>query len=103
MDSLDRFGPDSFGQGGVRERPHGPTKIDETGPASRQSPEEVRVSAGKDGAVRPRWIPQNQRRGALAGAWTRLAAAFEVGAQSLPPTVETRPADPVWRGGSALQ
>src|SRR5215831_3075600 len=64
-------------------------------------PEAARVSAGRDGAVRPPLIPRNRPRAALAGAWTRSAGACEADARSLPPTVVTRPGGSISRGGSA--
>src|SRR3989449_11548844 len=94
---------DSCGRGGVREHPRERTRTDGTEPARQRPPEVVQVSAGRDGAVRPPWIPRNRPRAALAGALTRSAAAYEVDARSLQPTVVTRPAGSISRGGSAPQ
>src|SRR5437588_12604128 len=89
------------GRGGVRAHLRAGTRVGGTGPASRRAPEMVQVSAGRDGAVRPPWIPRNPPRAARAGAWTRSAAACEAGARSLPPTVGKRLAGSVSRGGAA--
>src|SRR5439155_25581665 len=94
---------DPFGRGGAREHLHERTRTDGTEPARHPPPEVVLASAGRDGAVRPPWIPRNRPRAALAGALTRSAAAYEVDARSLPPTVGTRPGGSVSRGGSAPQ
>src|SRR5712664_4028351 len=94
---------DPRGRGGVREHPRERTRTDGTEPARRPPPEMVQVSVGRDGAVRPPWIPRNRPRAARAGAWTPSAAAYEVDARSLPPTVVTRPAGSGSRGGSARQ
>src|ERR1700687_5958904 len=79
------------GRGGVREHLCEPTRTGGTEPARHPAPEVVQVSDGRDGAVRPPWIPRNRPRAALAGALTRSAAAYEVDARSLQPTVVTRP------------
>src|SRR5256886_9029611 len=94
---------DPCGRGGVREHPHERTRTDGTEPARHPPPEAVQVSAGRDGAVRPPWIPRNRPRAARAGALTRSAATYEVDARSLQPTVGTRPGGSVSRGGSAPQ
>src|SRR5438270_291744 len=94
---------DPCGRGGVREHPRERTRTDGTEPARQRTPEVVQVSAGRDGAVRPRWFPRNRPRAALAGALTRSAAAYEVDARSLPPTVGTKPGGSISRGGSAPQ
>src|SRR5256712_214970 len=94
---------DPCGRGGVREHPRERTRTDGTEPARHRPPEVVQVSAGRDGAVRPPWIPPNRPRAALAGALTRSAAAYEVDARSLQPTVVTRPGGSISRGGSAPQ
>src|SRR6202048_2608687 len=94
---------DPCGRGGVREHLHERTRIGGTEPARHPPPEVVQVSAGTDGAVRPPWIPRNRPRAALAGALTRSAAAYEVDARSLQPTVVTRPGGSISRGGSAPQ
>src|SRR5216683_2211412 len=94
---------DPCGRGGVREHLRERTRTDGTEPARHPPPEAVRVSVGRDGAVRPPWIPQNRPRAALAGALTRSAAAYEADARSLPPTAVTRPGGPISRGGSAPQ
>src|SRR6184192_234089 len=98
---LDPYDP--CGRGGVREHLRERTRIDGTDPARHPAPEGVQVSAGRDGAVRPPWIPRNRHRAARAGALTRSAAAYEVDARSLQPTVVTRPGGLVSRGGSAPQ
>src|SRR5205809_6768908 len=94
---------DPCGRGGVREHPDERTRTGGTEPARHPPPEVVQVLAGRDGAVRPPWIPRNRPRAALAGALTRSAAAYEVDARSLPLTVGTRPGGSVSRGGSAPQ
>src|SRR5207237_463350 len=94
---------DPCGRGGVREHPRERTRTGGTEPARQRPPEVVQVSVGRDGAVRPRWIPRNRPPAARAGALTRSAAAYEVDARSLQPTVVTRPAGSVSRGGSAPQ
>src|SRR5262249_38646136 len=98
---LSDLGP--CGRGGVREHPGVRTRTGETEPARHPAPEVVQVSAGRDGAVRPPWTPLNRPRAARVGALTRSAAAYEAGARSLPPTVGTRPAGSILRGGSAPQ
>src|SRR6266566_1725978 len=92
-----------FGRGGVREHLRERTRTDGTEPARHPAPEMVLVSAGRDGAVRPRWIPRNRLRAALAGALTRSAASYEAGARSLRLTVVTRPGGSVSLDGSARQ
>src|ERR1700733_10367397 len=94
---------DPFGRGGVREHLREPTRTGGTEPARHPAPEVAQVSAGRDGAVRPPWIPRNRPRAALAGALTRSAAACEAGARSLQPTVVMRPAGSISRGGLAPQ
>src|SRR6202043_2934590 len=94
---------DPCGRGGVREHPRERTRTDGTEPARHPPPEVVQVSDGRVGAVRPPWILRNRRRAALAGALTRSAATYEVDARSLQPTVVTRPAGSISRGGSAPQ
>src|SRR5713101_1583738 len=91
---------DPCGRGGVREHPRERTRTDGTEPARPRPPEVVQVSAGRDGAVRPPWIPRSRPRAALAGAWRRSAAAYQVDARSLQPTVVTRPGGSISRGGS---
>src|SRR5437899_2979841 len=73
---------DPCGRAGVREHLRERTRTDGTEPARHPPPEVVQVSAGRDGAVRPPWIPRNRPRAALAGALTRSAAAYEVDARS---------------------
>src|ERR1700678_371444 len=90
-------------QGGVREHRCEPTRSGGTEPAMYPTPEMVQASAGRDGAVRPLSIPRNPRRAVRAGFWTRSAVSCEVGVQSLPPTVVTRPEGSGWLGGSARQ
>src|SRR5437870_9757691 len=94
---------DPCGRGGVREHLRERTRTYGTEPARHPPPEVVQVSAGRDGAVRPPWIPRNRPRAAPAGALTRSAAVYEVDARSLPPTGGTRPGGSVSRGGSAAQ
>src|SRR5438477_7247706 len=94
---------DPCGPGGVREHLRERTRTGGTEPARHPPPEVVPASAGRDGAVRPLWIPRNRPRAALAGALTRSAAAYEVDARSLPPTVVTRPGGSISHGGSAPQ
>src|SRR5580700_7869534 len=99
--SLVSIGP--CGRGVVREHLRERTRTGGTEPARHPPPETVQVSAGRDGAVRPRWILRNRPLAALAGALTRSAAAYEVDARSLQPTVVTRPGGSISRGGSAPQ
>src|SRR5256886_9097998 len=91
------------GRGGVRVHLHDRTRTFGTGRARHSPPEMVQVSAGRDGAVRPPWIPRNRPRAAPAGALTRSAVAYEADARFLPPTVGTRPGGSGSRGGSAPQ
>src|SRR5271165_4668890 len=91
------------GRGGVREHLRERTRTGGTEPATHPPPERVQVSAGRDGAVRPPWIPRNRRRAALAGALIRSAAACEVDARSLQLNVVTRRGGSISRGGSAPQ
>src|SRR6266480_4695254 len=99
--SLVLIDPDA--RGGVRAHPRERTRTDGTEPARQRPPEVGRVSIGRDGAVRPPWIPRNRPRAALAGALTRSAAAYEADARSLPPTVGTRRGGSISRGDSAPQ
>src|SRR6058998_4289436 len=99
--SLVSTGP--CGRGGAREHLHERTRTDGTERASCPPPEVVLASSGRDGAVRPPWIPRNRPRVALAGALTRSAASYEADARSLQPTVVTRPGGSISRGGSAPQ
>src|SRR2546425_12009919 len=94
---------DPCGRGGVREHLRERTRTGGTEPARHPPPEVVQVSVGRDGAVRPPWIPRNRPRAALAGALTRSAAAYEARARSLQPTVGSRPGGSRSRGGSAPQ
>src|SRR4030088_3231743 len=94
---------DPCGRGGAREHLRERTRTGGTELARHSPPEAVQVSAGRDGAVRPPWIPRNRPLAALAGALTRPAAAYEVDARSLQPTVVTRPGGSISRGGSAPQ
>src|SRR5580700_8927169 len=94
---------DPCGRGAAREHPRERTRTGGTEPASHPAPETVLASVGRDGAARPRWTPRNQPRAALAGALTRLAASYEADARSRQPTVRTRRAGSVSRGGSAPQ
>src|SRR2546422_4608395 len=52
---------DQCGQGAVREHPRERTRTDGTEPARRPPPEMVQVSVGRDGAVRPPWIPRDRK------------------------------------------
>src|SRR5690242_20302442 len=94
---------DPCGRGGVREHPRERTRTDGTEPARHPPPEAVQVSAGRDGAGRPPWIPRTRPRAARAGALTRSSAAYEADARSLQPTVVRRPAGSRSPGGSAPQ
>src|SRR5437660_6872863 len=94
---------DPCGRGGVREHPGERTRTGGTEPARHPPPEVVLALAGRDGAVRPPWIPRNRPRAALAGALIRSVAAYEADARSLQPTVVTRPGGSIARGGSAPQ
>src|ERR1700722_18228129 len=94
---------DPCGRGGVREHLGERTRTGGTAPTRHRPPEAVQVSAGRGGAVRPPWILRNRPLAAPAGALTRSAAAYEADARSLQPTVVTRPAGSVWRGGLAPQ
>jgi hypothetical protein len=94
---------DPCGRGGAREHLGERTRTGGTEPARHPPPEVVLASAGRDGAVRPLWILRNRPLAALAGALTRSAAAYEVDARSLQPTVVTRPGGSISRGGSAPQ
>src|SRR5579864_1766697 len=100
---LDLCPGDPCDRGGVQEHPRERTRTGGTGPARNPALQKVRVSVDKDGAVHPRSTPQSRHRAARAGALTLSAAACEVGAQSLLPTVVMRPARPISRGGSAPQ
>src|SRR6266496_4876071 len=95
---------DPCGRGSVREHRREWTRTDGTEPARYPPPEMVRASAGRDGAVRPPWIPRNRRPAALAGAWRRSAATSEADA-SISPTDcwdETRRLNIARRFGSAM-
>src|SRR6266566_902820 len=94
---------DPCGRGGVREHPRERTRTDGTEPARHPPHEVVQVSVGRDGAVRPPWIPRNRPRAVLAGALTRSAATSEADARSLQPTFVTRPGGLISHGGSAPQ
>src|SRR6202045_5350467 len=91
------------GRGGVREHLGERTRTGGTEPARHPPPEVVQVSAGRDGAVRPPWIPRNRPRAALASALTRSAAAYGVDARSLQPIAPTRPEGSRSLAGSAPQ
>src|ERR1039458_10161919 len=93
---------DPCGRGGVREHPGARTRTDGTEPARHPPPEVVLASAGRDGAVRPPWIPRNRPRAALAGALTRSAPAYEADARSLQPTVVRRQGGAPLLAGAAL-
>src|SRR5215469_3304553 len=94
---------DPCGRGGVREHPRERTRTGGTEPARHPPPEVVQVSAGRDGAVRPPWIPRNRPCAARAGALTQSAAASQADARSRPPTVVRRPGGSRSPGGSAPQ
>src|SRR5262245_49958197 len=91
------------GRGGVRGHRYDRTRTGGTEPARHRPPEMVQVSAGRDGAVRPPWIRRNRPHAALAGALTRSAAAYQVDARFLQPTVLRRPGGSISRGGLAPQ
>src|SRR3984893_11480880 len=59
---------DPCGRGGVREHLRERTRTGGTEPARHPAPEAAQVSDGRDGAVRPPWIPRNRPLAALAGA-----------------------------------
>src|SRR5438128_5942413 len=103
LSSVSLVSTGACGRGGVREHLHERTRTDGTEPARHRPPEVVRVSAGRDGAVRPPWILRNRPLAALAGALTQSAAAYEADARSLQLTVVTRPGGSISRGGSAPQ
>src|SRR5262245_15527620 len=90
---------DPCGRGVVRAHLRERTRTDGTGPARHPPPEALQVSTGRDGAARLPWIRRTRPRAALAGALTRSAAAYEADAQSLQPTVVTRPGGSISRGG----
>src|SRR6202043_2890340 len=92
---------DPCGRGGVREHPRERTRTGGTEPARHPPPEAVQASTDKGGAVRPPCILRNRRLAALAGSLIKPEAAYEVDVRSLQPTVVTRPAGSIWRGGSA--
>src|SRR6202035_55204 len=92
---------DPCGRGGVREHLRERTRTGGTEPARHPTPEVVQVSAGRDGAVRPPWIPRNRPHAARADVLTPSSAAYQVDARSLPPIVGTRPGGSIWPGGSA--
>src|SRR5438270_5626701 len=94
---------DPCGRGGVREHLRERTRTGGTEPARHPPPEVVQVSAGRDGAVPPPWLPRNRPRAVRAGALTRSAAPYEVDARSLQPPVVTRPGGSISRGDSAPQ
>src|SRR5580658_2117602 len=94
---------DPCGRGDVREHPSERTRADGTAPARHRPPEVVQVSAGRDGAERPPWIPRNRPLAGLAGALTRWSAAYEVDARFRQPTVVKRPGGSISRGGWARQ
>src|SRR4030095_7232240 len=94
---------DPCGRGGVRERLHERTRTGGTEPARHPPPEAVPVSAGRDGAARPPWIPRSPPLAALAGALSRPAAAYGADARFRRPIVEMRPEGSVSLGGSAPQ
>src|SRR5207245_9346977 len=103
LSSVSLVSTGACGRGGVREHLQERTRTDGTERARHPPPEAVLPSAGRDGAVRPPWIPRNRPRAARAGALTRSAAAYEVDARSLQPTVVTRPGGSMSRGGWAPQ
>src|SRR5436305_14142000 len=87
--SLSSFGwvlIDPCVRGGVQEHQRERTRTGGRERATHRAPAVVQVAAGRDGAVRPQWIPRNRPRAARAGALTRSAAACEVDARSLPRT-----------------
>src|SRR5258705_11004465 len=94
---------DPCGPGDVPGHPRDQTRTDGTEPARHLPPEAVQVSVGRDGAVRPPWIPRNRPRVVRAGALTESAATYPIDARCLQPTVLTRPGGSISRGGSAPQ
>src|ERR1700730_10919138 len=90
---------DPCDRGGVREHPRERTRTGGTEPTRHPPPEAVLASAGRDGAVRPPWIPRNRPHAALLGALTRSAAAYEADARFRRPTAVTRPGGSISRGG----
>src|SRR5947208_3482880 len=94
---------DPCGRGGVLAHLRERTRGDGTERARHAPPEAVLASAGRDGAVRPPWIPRNRPRAARGGALTRSAASYQADARSLQPTVGTRPGGSRSRGDSAPQ
>src|SRR4030088_420339 len=66
---------DPCGRGGVREHLRERTRTDGTEPARHRPPEVVQVLAGRDGAVRPPWIPRNRPRAAVGAAVVPAAVA----------------------------
>src|SRR5882762_5450893 len=91
------------GPGAVREHLREQTRTGGTEPATHPALEVIPVSAGRDGAVRPPWIPRSRPGAALAGALTPSAASYQAHARFLPPTVVTRPAGSILPAGSAPQ
>src|SRR5262245_17269575 len=89
------------GRDGVRAHPNERTRTDGRERARHPFPETVPASAGRDGVVRPPWIPRNRPRAARADALTRWAAAYPVDVRFLQPTVPTTPGGSRSRGGSA--
>src|SRR2546425_8945152 len=67
--SLVSTGP--CGRGGVRAHPRERTRTGGIERARHPPPAAVLASAGRDGAVRPPWIPRSRPRAALAGVSTR--------------------------------
>src|SRR3954453_2446701 len=92
---------DASGPGAIREHLREQTRTDGTEPARRRPLGVVRVSAGRDGVVRPPSIPRNRPRATLAGALTPSAVTYGDDARSHPPSVGTRPGGSISRGGSA--
>src|SRR6266550_6771518 len=91
------------GRGGAREHPHDGTRTDGTARARHPPPETAPAAIGRDGAVRPPWLPRTPPRAAPAGAWTRSAAVSAAGARFPQPTAPTRRGGSRSRGGSAPQ
>src|SRR5215472_12050681 len=94
---------DPPGRGGVRAHLRERTRTGGIEPATPPPPEVVQFSAGRDGAVRPPWIPRNRPRAALAGALRRSAAAYEVDARSLQPTCRGKATVSVGGGKHSLR
>src|SRR4051794_26435336 len=96
---VDLYGRGPCDPGVVPEHRRVQTRVGGIEPASCPLLATVRVSGGRDGAVRPPWIPRSRPRAALAGALRRLAGTSEADARFPPPTVVTKPEGSIWRAG----